>query len=413
LFRNSGFGTRSRHFLRLRHPSFIIHHLSSFRNSSFGTRGRLLLRPRHSSFIICHLSFILLILIAGCRPSLETRYGRRFGDGASRSVNGTAVLGQMFEKSGHRVSSWHSLSPRLQKRADAIVWFPDNFHPPSNKVIGWLETWLSEKPDRTLIYVGRDFDAAPFYWRTVLPGAPTEQTPLVQGELTAAETDFSRKRSLSSGSASCPWFTVTDLKKPRPVRTMKGNADWTSGINPAKLDIILFSRMDPGNDAEILLRCRRDVLVSRRQIGDSSLILVANGSFLLNLPLVSREHRKLAGKLIDAVGPPEQNVVFLESGPDDPAIAEKDPQAGMPTGLEIFQIWPMNWILLHLAAAGTLFCFARWPIFGRPRRLPAAPPTDFGQHLDAQAALLRRSRDRPYAMSRFLHYKQLIGEGKG
>ncbi len=31
---------------------------------------------------------------------------------------------------------------------------------------------------------------------------------------------------------------------------------------------------------------------------------MANGSFLLNLPLVNHEHRKLAGKLIDAVGPP-------------------------------------------------------------------------------------------------------------
>ena len=27
---------------------------------------------------------------------------------------------------------------------------------------------LQAKPDRTLIYVGRDFDAAPWYWRRVL-----------------------------------------------------------------------------------------------------------------------------------------------------------------------------------------------------------------------------------------------------
>jgi hypothetical protein len=398
-------------------------HRGPFRHLSLGILSSFVLSPSSftnprtffspSSFILYPSSLILLLLLAGCRPSLENRYGQRFGPGAAQSVNGTAVLGEMFERAGHRVSSWRTLSPRLKKNADAIVWFPDNFQPPSGQVIGWLESWLVEKPGRTLIYIGRDYDAEPFYWRTVLPGAPPEQASLVQGELTTAENDFSRERSLPSGTAECPWFKITDLKKPRQVRTLNGDADWTSDIDPAKLDVELFSRMDPGDDTEVLLRCRRNPLVSQRQIGESSLILVANGSFLLNLPLVNHEHRKLAGKLIDAVGEPDQSVVFLESGPDGPTIAEKDPRSGMPTGLEIFQIWPTSWILLHLAAAGVLFCFARWPIFGRPRRLPAAPPTDFGQHLDAQAALLRRSRDRAYAMSRFLHYKQLIGEGKG
>ncbi|MBN2577429.1 MAG: hypothetical protein JXB10_00365 [Pirellulales bacterium] len=372
--------------------------------------------PRHSSFAkpeAVFISLILLLLLSGCRSELETRYGQRSGPGASQSVNGTAVLGKMFEKAGHRVHSWHSLSPRLRKQADCIVWFPDDFQPPSKEVIAWLEEWLAEAPGRTLVYVGRDYDAAPFYWQKVLPGAPPEQTPLVQGEWASARTDFSRQRAALGGSASCAWFTVKNLSKSRPVRTLKGETEWTSDVTASRLEMELFSRLAPDDEAEVLLSSRGDPLVSRYDVEGSQLILVANGSFLLNLPLVNREHRKLAGKLIDAVGEPGQKVVFLESRPGGPPIREQDPLAATPTGLEIFQIWPTNWILLHFSVAGVLFCFARWPIFGRPRRPATVAATDFGQHLEAQAALLRRSRDRAYAMSRFLHYKQMIGEGKG
>ena len=48
-----------------------------------------------------------------------------------------------------------------------IAWSgsPDDFQPPSPDVAVWFESWLATRPHRTLIYVGRDFDAAPWYWR--------------------------------------------------------------------------------------------------------------------------------------------------------------------------------------------------------------------------------------------------------
>ena len=133
--------------------------------------------------------------------------------------------------------------------------------------------------------------------------------------------------------------------------------------------------------------------------------MVANGSFLLNAMLVNHEHRKLAGKLIDCLGAAKQRVVFLESGPGGPPLYDQEP-AGESTGVEIFHAWPTNWILLHLAAAGIVFCFARWPVFGRPREPEREAVADFGKHIDALAELLARSRDRTYAMARLLHYQQ-------
>jgi hypothetical protein len=139
---------------------------------------------------------------------------------------------------------------------------------------------------------------------------------------------------------------------------------------------------------------------------------VANGSFLLNLPLVNHEHRKLAGQLIEEVGPPQQNVVFLESRWRDPPILEEEPSTKLPTGMEIFHEWPANWILLQLSIVGILFCFWRFPIFGRPLTPRPEAISDFGKHIQALGELLQQSQDRAYATTRILHYQQTTRQKK-
>ena len=86
------------------------------------------------------LSWLLALALAsaGLPQGLQTVYGQRSGPGATESVNGTAVFAEMFEAAGHRVSSWSSLSPRLDQ-ADCVVWFPDDFQPPSPGVVNWFE----------------------------------------------------------------------------------------------------------------------------------------------------------------------------------------------------------------------------------------------------------------------------------
>jgi hypothetical protein len=174
------------------------------------------------------------------------------------------------------------------------------------------------------------------------------------------------------------------------------------------VEIELHSRLEPHANAEILLDSKEGALVSRLWRGDGRVIVVANGSFLLNLPLVNHEHRKLAADLIAEIGPVPRDVYFLESGPGGAGIVDRDPAMGTPTGLEIFNLPPANWILFHLAAVGILLCFARWPIFGRARGLKAEAPSDFGKHVQALGQLLSLSRDRAYAAGRLLHYRQTV-----
>ncbi len=351
------------------------------------------------------------LLAAGCDEDLNTIYGQRQGFGGG-SVNGTAVFAEMFEKAGHTVVSMRQLSPRLRKRAEVIVWAPDNFDPPSDEVRDWLEKWLAEGNGRTLIYVGRDFNAAPWYWEKVAPKAPAALQPEIARRRQLAQMFYDIERSTTTPVQSCPWFTIDRSNKPHSVQgleggaQLEGDAQWTGAIDGSKLDVRLHGRIVPASDAVVLLKSKNDVLVSSRPIGKGRLIVVANGSMVLNGPLVNHEHRKLAGMLVGEIHPPRKTVVFLESRSGGPPIVNKDPRLAFPGPMEIFHVWPANWIFLHLLALGVLFCFFRFPLFGRPREPKPESTSDFGKHIDALASLLARTRDYAYATARLAIYQQ-------
>ncbi len=137
------------------------------------------------------------------------------------------------------------------------------------------------------------------------------------------------------------------------------------------------------------------------------MIVVANGSFLLNYSLINHEHRKLAGQLLSEI-PPGQRIVFLESGDGGPTILDSDPQPKSPNGLEVFAVWPLGTVLLHLAVAGVIFCFARYPIFGVPRDPAKESLSDFGKHVTAYAELLEATGDRHHARQKLEQYRQSV-----
>jgi hypothetical protein len=375
--------------------------------------------PRQSPGRRPLFAFVLLaLLVAGCDDQIETAYGGRTGPTQGPSVNGTAVLGDMLAGAGHNVISRASLSPGLADTADAIIWFPDDFHVPNPQVVAWLERWLASQDGRTLVYVGRDFDAAPDYWQTILPTAPPAQQAEAKLRFDEATSTFNQARSSVVDGESCNWFTVKNLAASRNVTTLAG--PWSSGVDSAKTDIQLYStyQFDPADN--VLLSDNRDTLVARRHFHSaaswttgappSQLIVVTNGSFLLNLPLVNHEHRKLAQHLIDEL-PASSRVVFLESRKGGPPIRDAEPVARPPNGLAIFSIWPIGGVLLHLAVLGLLFCFARLPIFGVPRDPPEATLSDFGKHVTALGELLQLTGDRNYARARLEQYRETVHGG--
>lgn len=363
---------------------------------------------------------ITVVSMIGCQSTskeLVTPYGiNNYPFGSEENVNGTVVFNRLFVEEGHSVRSSNRLSPSTARR-DVIVWFPRDFDDPSEDAEIWVEDWLLTEPNRTLIYVGRDYDSAPSYWDAV---ANRPMDPRVRKEVgrkaVAERIRVNNERGAlpavpkAKNADKHPWFQRVANGPTREVRSLEGDSAWTAGVDPKKLGIELKSKILPpasgpfGGEVEVLLSSEGDPLVWRVPYGESQVIVVANGSFLLNFPLVNHEHRKLAGSLIDEVGP-DKYVTFLEAG-SSPPISDKDPEFKLPTGLEYLNTPPVNYVLWHLALAAVIFGFARSPIFGLPRVTERTHYSDFGKHVAALGELLSKSGDAEFARAQIKHFHE-------
>jgi len=376
----------------------------------------------------------LAVLAAGCGlRDIDRTYGRRRGAEGEASVNGTGVLARMFELAGAKVQTRSYLSPSADN-FDVIVWFPDDFQPPRDEPLKFLEEWLYRGRAKTLVYVGRDYDAAIDYWQKVLPTAPPEQGVEVLRRLAQTRAEHARARRATPDAKDGRWFRIRrDAPRVyigrRQETTVPLRGPWAADgrLQPAELDLVVDTRLEPLTspsqddyggqlNAEIWLAAGTVPLVWRITNpswndgqDDGQIIVVNNGSFLLNLPLVEHEHRKLAAQLIAACGPAPKKVLFLESGAAGVTVHDEEPGTRYPTGFEAFTVWPLNAILLHFVFLGLVVLACRWTVFGRPRQLPRPPVSDFGQHVDALGELLARTRDQTDAQNRLAEYRRQTG----
>lgn len=381
---------------------------------------------------------VLLLLLActvsvGCgkqSESLRTGYGKRTGNEAG-SVNGTKALSEMFRDAGYYVRSYGVVSPSLL-RHDVIVWFPSGFDGPTPEFRDTILNWLQEDEGRTFVYVGRDFDASIEYWGDVLNKVdPTEKFDVMRQRSLAIES-FDELRNYQPAEANYTFYKIERDAPQRIASSLTG--PWAKGIDAAKTRIELRSRMIPPKedavydgfdtyaedaapihlveDTEILLGTGKEAIVARlgSEYSDNQIILVNNGSFLLNLPLVNPEHRKLAAKLVNQCDQSyyaPDSVAFLETE-GGVRIMNADQSTDGNSGWEWLSKWPLNLVGLQMAWWLIVLCFALYPIFGRAKRLPSAQTSDFKKHIDSVGDLLQATDDHGYAQLRIQQYHQVM-----
>lgn len=64
------------------------------------------------------------------------------------------------------------------------------------------------------------------------------------------------------------------------------------------------------------------------------------------------------------------------------------------------------WIVIHWLVLGLVYCFSIFPIFGRARSEDTRQQPEFAQHIDALAAMLRKTRDGPFARRQVDEYRE-------
>ncbi|QDU73162.1 hypothetical protein Pan97_01290 [Bremerella volcania] len=383
-------------------------------------------------------TIVLLMLMActimvGCgKPNdkLRTAYGKRTGNEAG-SVNGTKGLSEMFREAGYYVRSYSVVSPSML-RHDVIVWFPNNFDGPTPEFRDTILKWLQEEEGRTFVYVGRDFDASIQYWGDVLDKVdPAEKLDVMRQRSLAIES-FDQLRNYQTAKADYTFYKIERDAPRRIARSLSG--PWAEGVDATKTQIELRSRMIPADedsiyegfnsidgesvpvhlveDTEILLGTGNEAIVARlgSDYSDNQVILVNNGCFLLNLPLVNPEHRKLAAKLVNQCDQsyyPPESVAFLETEAGV-RIMNADQSTDGNSGWEWLSKWPLNLVGLQMAWWLIVLCFALYPIFGRAKRLPSAETSDFKKHIDSVGDLLQATDDHGYAQLRVQQYHQAM-----
>lgn len=157
-------------------------------------------------------------------------------------------------------------------------------------------------------------------------------------------------------------------------------------------------------------------LIQSEQWSDSRIIVVAGGSLLTNYALARPVGRQLAGRLIQASQASVGNAKasdslqagFLTTGWSGVSVSERKPGVPTASGMELLTVWPISLITIHGVMLGLVVCLMLLPIFGRPRRLRRVEQGDFGDHLDAVAALMKKAGGEAYAKQRISEYFRRI-----
>ena len=336
------------------------------------------------------------------------------------SLNGTGVLARMFQRSGHRVMKWTRLSPKLEQ-SQVIVWAPDDFSLPREKQTDFLDNWLANEPNRTLIFIGRDFDATTTYWQNQLQQSTNQNAIELRRKLEKAKAAKINSESNWTADRDCRWFRLS-----KDESSIDADIQWADQLDQTKLTISpafsiqpkVYRESDESThsyarlQSEPLVADDANLFATRLTSTDwynGQIIVVANGSTLLNYPLLNSENRKMAGKLI-SLCPSGSRVTFLQSGKDGILVSESD--ASSPAIFRAFTVWPINFLMLHFTVLGIIFCFIVFPIFGRPHKLPEEQVSDFGKHVAAVGDLLQICKGNDYVRNSVQQYREINTDRK-
>lgn len=390
-----------------------------------------------SSFALVTLIAVHPTYLSAQDEDIDTTYGQGNQSQGRYSINGTGVLAQMFEDRGHNVFYSRVLG-RPTRNADVIIWAPDNFHVPSEAEVAAIEKWLKDKWGRTFIFIGRDYDATMDYWVHAARDASPDEQAMLALKLVEVWGAHQVRRMAIIDDEDCGWFKIQADNTVRTIRSARSTTDWMDGVEPDGLKMRLqsyFVESEKGKSSNFdryeydpQLFYQNIPLITRIQNRSKfyrgQIYVIANGSFLLNVPLVHREHRKLASKLIEKIGR-EKTICFLESEFDDwedvPVLENAASAARPPSIVTILQTWPFGIILIHIIVIGIVYCFYRFPIFGRPKTKyklnsviddmnESQSVSNFGRHTRALGSLLKRGGNTVFANHCLEMYRQRSGE---
>ena len=310
-------------------------------------------------------------------------------------MNGTSVLTRMLRDKSLDVRTAIRLNDGLADWADGIVRFAPYPGPPSRDEAAWYREWLAAGPDHWLIYVVRDFDSVAEYWKNVRDGladasAAARRAEAEDNRRTAADWVDQLPRKAKPAADSREWFeAVTPWNPPRACTKLSG--PWANGIDAAAAALTVHESLKTAR-GRILLEGDDQALVVEKAMGRGRVLVIANGSFLLNEAVVNPARRPLAERVIAWAGRASKQVAMVEG----PFVLEGEASALSIWAL-LRRIPTLRWVVIQMGLAALVAALARAPRLGRPRPDPPSGADRPAQHALALGALLARANAAPEA----------------
>jgi hypothetical protein len=357
------------------------------------------------------------IFVLGCDESnsLNTEYGAISGVRGGDSLNGTRYFSEMFAAQGAVVKRSSVINPKIDQY-NTLVWFPDSDAVPSAQAISRLSDWLDSGYQRTLIYVAGGSRTTEDYLRTTIGKVPVDQKEeylrrISEEIISDYNNDFgSRWIGVNFGPGTCDWFDVADKRigKKKAVSGLLLAEEKTYPEMELDFSYDLTPRKE-WQPKELLFAADKPFIFSMSdpsaRHSESELILVTQGSILLNYSLIDEDKQDLAAALIRRCDT-SQGVLFLESGSDGIEVRE--------SSISNHSQWswiaqpPLCYIVPHVLFLGVVFCFVYFPIFGRPKRITQRSTSTFRNHISATAELLARSNQPNRAINKIRDYQRAV-----
>ena len=346
--------------------------------------------PLHCTLLLVAIGVILPI--SGCSKPLETTYATARGE----SINGISTFIELLKNSNHSVDLWPGISPQMQWKYETLIVFHASFGEVPEKVLRDTRDLMLIGDIETLIFVVRDSDMAVDYWRQISDQKERSASE-VEDALTSyrqLRADFGMKVKNEFSKKADNWYGLkrtdrtSDLfEKPIHCETFEGPVTVTARWS-------LNRRLETSEAATTIWSSGDDPLLTMEDTEFGTIFVVGSATPFLNGGLVDPGNRQLTSEFLQLI--PSSDRVALATSSNWVDLSR--PEA--PSLLTFMKVHPNGWVFGQGIAALLMFCWWKYPIFGRPKQTVSMESARFGRHVEALGKLLWRTRDVDYARGR-------------
>ena len=341
------------------------------------------------------------LMSSGCTPTLETRYAASRG----ASINGINSFLTLLRQSGRKVTVLPGLMTGMEWEYQTVIVFQSEFDELSEKSRRDLQRLISTGLIRTFIMIVRDSDAALDYWRQMQDRSDLSPSAIadVRQSYETFRTEFLSQAKTEFSPGLGKWYGLKriDRTAEAPVKTIEQHCD--EGLLTVQARWPLNRRLEPGDSAVVVWRSGDDPLFTLEETTMARVMVLGSATPLLNGGLVDPGNRRLAVEFLRWIPEGDRVAVAVSSQLFD----EQESNAKSPQIWNFVKVHPNGFVFGQGILALLVFCWWKFPIFGRPRRIVSHETARFGRHVDAFGKLLRKSRDVTFAKQRIRDWNRV------